>query len=254
MANLATSMEWNESDLVGLIDDGVEENINLDYKRCSSLQKGNAEKREISKDISAFANSAGGIVIYGMIEENHKPTAIDAGYDPTEISKEWVEQVIQSNIRPRITGVHINPVSLSGSKQGRYAYIITIPPGKTAHQAADFRYYKRFNFESIPMYDHEVRDIMSRCTYPLVSPIFSLTLLKNGSLQQYKLNIALRNLGATCARDVKLIFFWLHPFCPTCGSGFRQKIIRGRISVPTLETDNIELTVLPFNRPIFPED
>lgn len=32
--------------------------------------------------------------------------------------------------------------------------------------AKDFRYYKRFNFQSVPMYDYEVRDVMNRADAP----------------------------------------------------------------------------------------
>jgi hypothetical protein len=31
-----------------------------------------------------------------------------------------------------------------------------------AHQARDYRYYKRHNFNALPMEDYEVRDVMNR--------------------------------------------------------------------------------------------
>jgi hypothetical protein len=42
------------------------------------------------------------------------------------------------------------------------AYVVEIPQSETAHPALDNRYYKRFNFESVPMADHEIRDVMHR--------------------------------------------------------------------------------------------
>jgi len=36
-------------------------------------------KNEISKDVSAFANSDGGTIIYGIEEEGHLPKRIDGG-------------------------------------------------------------------------------------------------------------------------------------------------------------------------------
>src|SRR5262245_44592645 len=137
MVDFARSFEWREADLLALIQEGVEENIGLDYKACASLQKRDAEKKEISKDVSAFANSAGGIIVYGMLEDGHRPTGLDAGYNPQDITKEWLEQVIQGNIRPRIHGIHINPIELSGARLGKFAYVVTIPQGTTAHQASD---------------------------------------------------------------------------------------------------------------------
>ena len=57
-------------DLDRLIADGVEENISLDYKAADSLQNTDGKKKEIAKDISAMANSAGGVIIYGIKEHD----------------------------------------------------------------------------------------------------------------------------------------------------------------------------------------
>ena len=169
------SSGWEEGDLLSLIENKVEEDVGLDYKASPSLGKQERQKNDLSKDVSAFANSAGGIIVYGITEVDHFPTELDEGYDPGEVSKEWVEQVIQGRIRPRINGIHINPVRLDRTHPGRVAYVLTIPQSTTAHQAFDKKYYKRFNFESVPMEDHEIRDVMNRLKYPLVLPRFSCT-------------------------------------------------------------------------------
>ena len=64
----------SEDDLNNFIKNKIEENTNLEYKDPLSLDN----KREIAKDISAMANSNGGIIIYGLCEDNkdHKPTRI----------------------------------------------------------------------------------------------------------------------------------------------------------------------------------
>ena len=36
----------------------------------------------------------------------------------------------------------------------------------TPHQAQDKRYYKRYNFQSAPMDDYEIKDILNRVKYP----------------------------------------------------------------------------------------
>jgi predicted HTH transcriptional regulator len=73
---------------LALIRDEVQESLTLDYKRSSALGKWNTERNNLSKDISAFANSEGGMLIYGMEENGHLPTAIDAGVDRSQITKE----------------------------------------------------------------------------------------------------------------------------------------------------------------------
>src|SRR5437899_2362570 len=96
--------EWTEDDLIALHKNEVKESITLDYKGSAALQKTDGKKTELSKDVSAFANSAGGTLVYGMIEDGNIPKGLDSGFDPYEITKEWIEQVINSRIHPRIDG------------------------------------------------------------------------------------------------------------------------------------------------------
>jgi hypothetical protein len=158
--------KWTESYIQQLVETQVQENIELDYKACAALAKTDGKKNDISKDVSAFANSAGGTIIYGVCEDNetHLPTKIDDGFHPKDISKEWLEQVVNSTIKRRIDGVRVHPVPLSNE---RLIYVVTIPSSIQApHMASDRRYYKRFNFESVPMEEYEVRDVARRNEAP----------------------------------------------------------------------------------------
>ncbi|AEV31550.1 putative transcriptional regulator with HTH domain [Owenweeksia hongkongensis DSM 17368] len=157
---------WTLKKINQYISDGIEENIHLDYKGAASLDKKGEKKKEISKDVSAFTNSDGGVIIYGVkeydeAEKRHLPEKIDA-VNGNEFSKEWLEQIINSNISPRITGIKITPVQTSKPEANQVVFVVEIPKGTTAHQASDKRYYKRFNFESIPMDDWEIKDIINR--------------------------------------------------------------------------------------------
>ena len=123
-----------------------------------------------------MANSAGGLIIYGVKEydeadKRNLPEKVDA-VDQTEFSKEWLEQVI-NNIRPRIEGLAIYPVQID-SGHNDVVYVVEIPESTTAHQAKDYRYYKRFNFQSVPMDDYEVRLVMNRAATPDLFLTFSL--------------------------------------------------------------------------------
>ena len=169
--------EWGEVDLNKLITDQVEENIHLDYKAADALGKSDRKKKEISKDVSAFANSDGGTIIYGIKEyddpqKNHIPEKIDPVIQ-TEFTKEWLEQVISSNIFPRISGIIIEPIRINGSGN-KVVYKVNIPKSFTVHQAKDLKYYKRFNFESVAMYDFEIKDILNRATKPIIKLDFTI--------------------------------------------------------------------------------
>ncbi|WP_162932181.1 AlbA family DNA-binding domain-containing protein [Solimonas sp. K1W22B-7] len=140
----------------------------LEFKGSDALSlSDNKKKNEISKDVSAFANSAGGTLIYAVVENDaHMAAYVDSGIDPHEISKEWLEQQINSNIQRRIDGIRIHQVDLSGG-HGRVAYVVEIPQSDRApHQASDTKFYKRFNFQSIPMEEYEIRDVSRRSEAP----------------------------------------------------------------------------------------
>ena len=108
-----------EQDLLNLVAAGTQENLSLEFKRCDALQNTDVKKDELSKDVSAFANSAGGELIYGIIEDINLPTAIDVGFDAMgPIKREWIEQVISSRIQPRIQGIVIRPIVLTNPKSG----------------------------------------------------------------------------------------------------------------------------------------
>ena len=132
---------WDEARLLQYITDGIEESLNLDYKAADALSKSDGKKKEITKDVSAMANSDGGLIIYGIAEfqdvaRSHLPEKLDA-VNRIDFSKEWLEQVI-NNIRPKIDGLRIYPVSLS-SGTNDVAYVVDIPQSRTAHQATDIK-------------------------------------------------------------------------------------------------------------------
>src|SRR6185503_3660294 len=166
---------WSQKTIEEYIANQVQENLNLDYKASGTFSKENNVKdkkiEDISKDVSAMANSQGGVIIYGIKEyggeKRYLPEKIDP-IDQTVFSKEWLEQIINSNIHPRIQGIIIHPVQID-THPNHCVYVVEVPPGNTAYQAKDKRYYKRYNFESIAMEDYEIRDTMNRASVPNVS-------------------------------------------------------------------------------------
>ncbi len=154
-----------------LIADGVAESLTLDYKASPSLGKDSRQRDELCKDVTAFANSAGGQIVYGMEEDKNFPTKLDDGADPS-ITKEWIEQVIDSRVQPRIDGLVITPIQLAKG----FGFVLTIPQAtsRAPHQAPDKKYYKRQNFQSLPMEDYEIRDTLRRATTPTPQVMLSI--------------------------------------------------------------------------------
>ena len=161
-----------------------------------------------------------------MKEVDRVAKELDVGFNPSDITKEWLEQVIQGRIRPRINDVHINPVQLRTHSTGKVAYVVTIPQSDTAHQASDKRYYKRFNFESVPMEDHEIRDVMNRLKYPLLVPSFSARFVdRQGTVYEYALSITIANKGPMAAHFWKLVLWIPQPLSSKVKGFAKQEMV-----------------------------
>jgi hypothetical protein len=144
-----------------LITNEVEESINIDFKAGAALSKIDKKKAELSKDVSAFANSGGGIIIYGLNEENHKAHSFSF-IDGNEFTKEWLEQVISSTIQRNIADLKIFPIRNNGNIN-ETIYVVQIPESYEApHICKDKKFYKRYNFESVAMEEYEVRNLYGR--------------------------------------------------------------------------------------------
>ena len=87
--------------------------------------------------------------------------------------------------------------------------VVKIPRSEAApHMARDNKYYKRFNFMSVPMEDYEVKDVLHRIYNPKLNII-------NGTLQEddveegdTKITLSfkawIRNVGKVISKDYKL--------------------------------------------------
>src|SRR5258705_6620307 len=93
-------------ELEQLIRSRTQESVHLDYKRSQALQNAGGLK-EISKDVSAFLNSDGGTIVFGIEEQHHVPVPLDQGVANSLFSREQLEHLILSNVAPRPDGSEV---------------------------------------------------------------------------------------------------------------------------------------------------
>ena len=151
-----------EEDWFSLI--GQQESARLELKSPRIFERKEKAIEDLSQEASAFANSEGGVILIGIEENRGKTRKAEkiAGLDPSEITSEWLQQVIESNISPFLPGIRVFQIRLSRENTGKVGYSIVIPKGTTAYQAKDFRYYGRSEYERKALPDHEVRLQMMR--------------------------------------------------------------------------------------------
>lgn len=166
---IETATKYDENYINNLLNTKAEENTYLEFKRSDSLiihaenksTKLEDLKNEIAKDVSAFANADGGILIYGIEEENHIASGLSF-IDGNKFSKETLEQIINSRIQRKIDGLTIHPIRFNNEIE-KTIYVIDIPRSSNApHQTKDKKYYKRRNFFVDEMEEFEIRDLYSR--------------------------------------------------------------------------------------------
>jgi predicted HTH transcriptional regulator len=139
--------EIDESDLQTLVDNGVREGKEIEYKEALTLFSPE-QKQEFLNDVSSFANTNGGLLFYGIRESKD-----DAGV-PLEVCGlkgenpgkriNDMETIIRTGLEPRLLGVTIWPVSLP-SHEDRVVLILSIPKSFAApHMVkSSGRFYSR---------------------------------------------------------------------------------------------------------------
>jgi hypothetical protein len=113
-----------ESDLTELHTAQVPEGLRIDYKR-DLYGNSDAEKRELLKDVSGFANAFGGHLIIGIEEKNGLPLSISgiANINPDDVVLR-IEQLVRSGLEPRVQVLRIRAVPLAS---GTHAFVLRIP-------------------------------------------------------------------------------------------------------------------------------
>ena len=183
---------WWNRELKRMLEEQQPEDLHLDYKdKWSLLPRGkggggvNKQKRanDVSKDVSSFLNSDGGVLIYGVPEDQGSDTTGGApvplaesdriGFKQGEIDKETIENLITSNIQPK-PGPDLFQI-IEVEHGSRIIFVIEVAVGiGDVWQAKDKRYYKRFHYKAEAMEHYEINMARDRDISPSLKLMFGL--------------------------------------------------------------------------------
>jgi hypothetical protein len=152
----------SQDEILKLIAEHAEESLTLEFKGSGALTNSKENKKELAKDVSAMANSAGGVIVYGIAEESHCANELSP-IDGSTYTKEWIEHILESRIHRRIDDFKIIPIRIDG-KLDQSIYVLVIGESRDAPHMADGKFYKRHNFQVLEMEEYEVRQAYNRVT------------------------------------------------------------------------------------------
>ncbi len=147
----------NQSDLQLLIDDKVMEGKEYEYK-IALPGTSESDKKEFLADVSSFANSIGGDLIYGIEEAEGVPIRI-AALQNVNVDSEILrlENLMRDGIAPRIPGIAIQAVTVTAGT----VLVVRIPRSWSSPHMVTFggssKFYARNSAGKYPLDVNELR-------------------------------------------------------------------------------------------------
>lgn len=157
----------SEETLRNFLSLAIPEGLYLDYKEALSGKLGKEMKRKFLKDITAFANAAGGNLFLG-VKEPIDGVSVDVqliGLKDGNAIAQDLERLASTSVEPRISGLRIVPVLLAN---GNVCIAVHIPPSLSRPHMVNHEghrsFYARHSESSFPMSTHEIREAVLTST------------------------------------------------------------------------------------------
>lgn len=132
-----------EADLQALIDNKVLEGKTIEYK--SELPNKIADsKKEFLSDVTSFANTSGGDLIFGIEQDaaTGAPSRLTGlRVENMDNEKTRLDNILRSNVEPRLLNVTIHPIRLSN---GLFVLLIRVPRSWSSPHRVIFGKYNKF--------------------------------------------------------------------------------------------------------------
>ena len=127
-------------DIRALVEDAVSEGRDIEFKQVLPGTS-DSDRKEFLADVSSFANAAGGVVIYGLREEEGVPVEI-VGIGRVDVDLEILrlENLLRDALDPRLPGVSLGTVEVDEVA----VLLIRVPMSWAGPHMVTFRGTSRF--------------------------------------------------------------------------------------------------------------
>jgi hypothetical protein len=114
----------NADSITALIGTDVSEGSELEFK-VKLFGGSDAEKRDLAGDVAALANTAGGVILLGVDEDDQARAAAAPGVPLSDAEERRMRQVIAANTAP-VPRFDIRPVPLDSADPSHGFYVLTV--------------------------------------------------------------------------------------------------------------------------------
>jgi hypothetical protein len=202
--------KYELKDIQTLIEIQAEETLYLEFKGGKAFAKDEKSVWKIAAQVSSFANSDGGVIIYGLAEFENKAHLIQY-IDAKEFSKEWLQNIIDSKIQKKLSTFEIQQIE-NPKDPFQVIYLLKIKPSPQApHMTAEKKYFRRTSTGKIAMEEYDLQAAYFRnglvdleFDVNVFGPEVEPNIHGNVSRLYYNLEFFVKNVGNELALHYKL--------------------------------------------------
>lgn len=200
-----------------LIDAGDAEGQILECKAPHAPQVDRGTKVHLGTAVSGFANSGGGVILWGVSTDNHAHSGLDvltqiAAIGNSSRFAQRIDRLVPQVVRPH---VHCPPsrVLLHAPTDSKGVVVTYVPDheGDPVQAIDDQHFYLRVGAEFVVMPYEVLRRMFLGTTAPDLQPVFDKRLVKQQDDGSWTIPLLLSNNSVAAARDVDLSVTVLNP-------------------------------------------
>ena len=125
----ANLLETTQADLESLVSDQVQEGPDLDFKRSLPVTWDNAARHDFLADATAFANAAGGDILFGIDEDADARASALVPQSLASADQEVrrLQDFMLNSAEPRMPGTQVHAVAVDVGGVAGHAIIVRVP-------------------------------------------------------------------------------------------------------------------------------
>jgi hypothetical protein len=228
----------SEEDVRGLIHDKIKESLYVEFKTKVNRAQGQLDDRDkwhFSRALSGFANSDGGVLIWGV-----KTNKQDVAYRLKPISGVhdfWssLKKSVLNSTQPVVDNVLLDVITSSGQEDTGYVKCLVPVSEKTPHRAmlADREYYKRTSDGFYRLEHFDLEDMFGRRPHPSLQVYLELR-PRPADDPHCDFHFGFVNVGRGIAKHVSLVCRFDAPVRVVSGSGQVMDVTAANQGLPTV--------------------